>query len=1063
MITMRKAFSLLLLMMGMLASAYAQTKSVSGKITDATGTPLQSISVIIKGTSSGTTTGPDGTFKLTVPESATLVFSGVGYEPTEMSVRNRTIFDIQLSTEIKALSEIVVTGTGVATEKKKLSIDVASVGNKDLSKSAILSIDQALIGKVAGAQIQTNSGEPGQKANIILRGINSLGSSMPIILVDGVQVTDINGLDVSNVDKVEIAKGPSAGMLYGAQGANGVIQIFTKRGSRNKPLSITLMSKVSIDKVILGEDKTLSANYHHFTQDANGNILDRNGAILKPDANGMWPEPAEDDFNTNFNLKNDKRYPANLPLYNHLEQAYQTATSTTNSLGISGGGNKTDYSFTLSHIDQENVLNNHLRRTNLSANLGFELFKGFTARNSTQVVLQDENLLSGTYNVASRILFNVDELFKGTNNNRFEMINSYPWIDFTAKYPGTNLTVVRPRDENQVNVLSEKDWHSRFSKDTRIINNSNLNYKFPRFVELDFKYGIELWNSEYQDLYKNQELAPQVAKGFWGATPSGSVRDDHARSIYQNALSTIYVRTDFRNDFKIDAPITTSTQLSYDWRKLEYNSFFAQGLNLPQYPPTNIAAAALKTSGDGSFKYITFGYLVNQTIDFGSLFGVTGGFRSDYNSQFGDQKKPFTFGRGTAYFRPSQLLNVNKLTDWKIRAAYGAAGIPPNEFDGQYYSRQTTLGSQQLGEGVGLYGPNILGNPNLKVQEVREMELGTDVVITPGEKEWFNRINLSFTYWRKSNKDNIQYVDLAPSTGAQQIRDNLIDLTVKGADASLDAGVFTNKTVDWQLGVRFGTFKTKVDKVANGRDFVNGLFVVKEGESLGNFYTVTPLTSIDQVRNSDKTRYIPEADASQYEIVNGLVVNKTTKRAVLTDASDQRITGNAYPDFTMSFINNVTLWQKLNISMQWDWYHGNEIYNLTRQWMYRDRINKDFDKPITINGETGAFVNFYNSLYNSVQRTGWFVEKGAFWRMRDLTLTYQLGSTLDVPWIKGIALTASGRNLLTITDYEGLDPEATSAQDSQGNKTVGAGSNIGADYFAIPNLRSYQFGINLQF
>jgi TonB-linked SusC/RagA family outer membrane protein len=1052
-----------LLMACMLSTAYAQTKTVTGKVTDASGTPLPGISVTIKGTLSGTTTAENGTFKLTVPENAVLVLSGVGYEPTEMTVRNRTVFDVQLTTEIKALSEIVVTGTGVATEKRKLSIDVASVGNKDLAKSAIVSIDQALIGKVAGAQIQMNSGEPGQKANIILRGINSLGSSTPIILVDGVQVTDINGLDVANVDKVEIAKGPAAGMLYGAQGANGVIQIFTKKGSRNKAPGITLLSKVSIDKVILGKDKTLSAKNHHFTQDASGNILDRNGAILQPDSNGMWPEPAEDDFNTDLNLKNNKTYPGNLPLYNHLEQAYQTAVSTTNSIGITGGGNKTDYAFTLSHLNQENVLNNRFRRTNLSANLGFELFKGFTVRNSTQIILQDEDLVSGTYNVTSRIKYNVDPLFEGTNNNRFEMINSYPWIDFTAKYPGTNLVVTRPRDENQLNVLSEPDWHSRYSKDTRIINNSNLNYKFPRFLELDFKYGIEQWNSDFQDLYKNQEASPQVALGFWGSTAQGSVRDDHAKSTYQNALSTVYIRTDFRKDFKIDVPITTTTQLSYDWRKLEYTSFFAQGLNLPQYPPNNISAAALKTSGDGSFEYITFGYLVNQTIDFGSLFGITGGFRSDYNSQFGDQKKPFTFGRGTAYFRPSEIINVPKLTDWKIRAAYGAAGIPPNEFDEEYYSRQTTLGSIQLGEGVGLYLPNILGNRNLKVQVVRELEIGTDLVVTPGSKEWFNRISLSFTYWNKNNIDNIQYVDLAPSSGAQQIRDNLIELTVKGADVSLDASMFTNKTVDWQLGVRFGTFKTKVDKVANGRDFVNGLFIVKEGESLGNFYTQNPLTSIDQTRTVDKTRYIPESEAGNYEIVNGIVVNKTTKRARLTDATDQGISGNAYPDFTMSFINNVTLWQKLSISMQWDWYHGNEIYNLTKQWMYRDRLQKDFDKPITVNGETGAFVNFYNSLYNSVQRTGWFVEKGAFWRMRDLTFTYQLGSTLKVPWVKGIALTASGRNLLTITDYEGLDPEATSAQDSQGNRSVGAGSNIGADYFSIPNLRSYQFGINLQF
>ncbi len=159
---MRKLLALLLLPC-MLTSAYAQTKSVSGKITDAAGTPLQSISITIKGTSSGTTSAADGSFKLTVPETATLVFSGVGYEPTEMTVRNRTTFDIQLSAEIKSLGEIVVTGTGVATEKRKLSIDVASVGNKDMAKSAILSIDQALIGKVAGANIQSLSGEPGQK------------------------------------------------------------------------------------------------------------------------------------------------------------------------------------------------------------------------------------------------------------------------------------------------------------------------------------------------------------------------------------------------------------------------------------------------------------------------------------------------------------------------------------------------------------------------------------------------------------------------------------------------------------------------------------------------------------------------------------------------------------------------------------------------------------------------------------------------------------------------------------------------------------------------------------
>ena len=1056
---MRKLF-LFLCMFCLEISLLAQTKQVTGKVTDENGLPLSSISVHVKNSRIGISTKIDGNFSLSVPENAILVFTGVGYLPKEVSVAGQSNINVSLPIDAVSLHEVVVTGTGVATEKKKLSIDVASVSSKDFSKSAILSIDQALVGKIAGAQIQTPSGEPGQKANIILRGVNSLGSTNPIILVDGVQVTDINGLDIANVEKVEVAKGPAAGMLYGAQGANGVIQIFTKKGSKNRKASISLNSKVSIDNAIM--DENLVAKRHHYKTDAQGNILDQNGNILAPDANGQWPDPAEEDFNTNFDLTNDKSYPANLPIYNHLKQAYRQAVSYNNSLNIAGGGEKSDYSFTFSRLDQQSVLSNKFTRMNLSANLGFDLFKGFSFRNTTQTIFQNENLVSGTYNVTDRILFNPDPLFLGTNNNRFELLNSFPWINFKSTYPGTNLIVVRPRDENQLNVLSEPDWHTRTGKNTRIINNANVNYKFPKFVELDYKYGIEWWTSEFNDFYKNQEAAPQVAVAFWGPSPKGSLRRDYAKSIYQNSLATFYFRTDFQQDFKIKLPIKTSTQVSYDYRKLDYTSFFSQGLNLPQYPPFIISNAEQKVSGDGSFQYLTFGYLVNQTIDYGNLFGVTGGFRSDYNSEFGDQKKPFNFGRGTAYFRLSELLKSNKLTEWKIRGAYGAAGIPPHEFNGNYYNRQTTLGTITLGNSTALFLQNTKGNPELGVQIVKELELGTDVTYKPALGDWLQRINFSGTAWRKKNSDIVNLAELPPSSGVQNVAENLIDLNVKGIDLSLDADMYTSKTLGWQFGVRFGTFKTKVTNVRNGKDVVSGVFAVKQGEALGNFYTVTALTSINQLR-PDKTPYIDPADAGDYEIVNGMVVNKTTKRVVLTDPNDQSIVGNAYPKFNMSFFNTVTFKQNLSLSFQFDWVHGNSIYNLTKQWMFRDRIQKDFDKEVTIDGKTGSYVNYWNSLYNSVQRTGFFVEDGSFVRLRDVTLSYNIANPFRQKWVKNVVLMASGRNLLTFTKYSGLDPEATTAQDSQGNQTLGAGSNIGTDYFGVPNLRSYQFGVNIQF
>ena len=141
---------------------------------------------------------------------------------------------------------------------------------------------------------------------------------------------------------------------------------------------------------------------------------------------------------------------------------------------------------------------------------------------------------------------------------------------------------------------------------------------------------------------------------------------------------------------------------------------------------------------------------------------------------------------------------------------------------------------------------------------------------------------------------------------------------------------------------------------------------------------------------------------------------------------------------------------------------------MTRQWLYRDRLSKDYDDAVTINGQTGAFVAFYNSLYNSVQPLSWFVEDGSFVRLRDASLTYNFTGLLKTSWAKNVSLTVAGRNLFTITKYKGLDPEATTTADSQGNQTTAAGQvRVGAvkgsDYFSVPNLKSFIISLNLGF
>lgn len=619
---------------------------------------------------------------------------------------------------------------------------------------------------------------------------------------------------------------------------------------------------------------------------------------------------------------------------------------------------------------------------------------------------------------------------------------------------------------NSLNSLSEQEWHETSNNNLQIVQNFNLNYKFPRFVELDFKYGINYSTIDGYNYYHNQALSLQTALK-WGPDREGSITNSYSRDTYENALSTIYFKTDFQKDFNLKIPFRTVTQLSYDWRSDNYRSYYAQGTKLPVYPPANINIAQIKTDGDFYTAFTTFGVLVNQTIEYGNIAGISGGFRSDYSSEFGAGSKPFTFPRGTVFFRPSELMsNHNFITDWKLRAAYGEAGIQPDR-----YQRQVTFNVAPLGNGVSLSLPGIASNADLLVQRSKELEVGTDLTLNLAKNgDWWHKVTFNGTYWKRNSDDIIQRADVAPSSGFNNRVDNLTSISSKGFDLSLDAAMYSAPDITWNLGVRWGIAKSKVEKISNGLDVIQGQFALKQGQEVGIFYGQTVLNSLDQLR-PDGTRYIPETLKGNYTVANGQVVNINTNSVILSAANDLSVIGKAYPNFTSSLINSISLYKSFTISFQFDWVHGNNIYNLTRQWLYSPAggsggvggIPADFDKPVTINGKTGAFVNYYQSLYNLVKPTSWFVEDGSFVRLRDLSISYDLIRIVKLNWVKRISVTASGRNLLTFTKYSGFDPENTTSVDAQGNAQTGAGASKGVDYFGIPNLRSFQLGVNLGF
>jgi TonB-linked SusC/RagA family outer membrane protein len=995
---------------------YAQDRTVTGTVTGKDdGFPLPGVTVTIKGTKRGTTTDASGTYKLVVPAGTTeLVFSFLGYNTQTAAISAN--MKISLAVNSAELSEVVVTGVGTATDKRKIGVDVASVSAKNFAKSVVTgSVEQALQGQIAGAVIRTGTGQPGEGSSIILRSINTLGSTYPMILVDGIEVSSLNGLDPTTIERVEVVKGAAAGMLYGAQGGNGVIQVFTKKGIKGTAPSITFSSKYSNDRILTGDD--LVAKNHHYVTDGEGYILDNNGVRIARGTDGKYTEPA---LLSGPDVLNNKPYKETV--YDHLKQGFKTVNTYNQNLNISGGGDKSDYSVNASRLDQENVMSNKLARTTAGVNLGFELFKGLTFRSTSQAIMENENLING---------------------NRFPLLNSYQFIDFTYRDAAGNL-IIQPKEENQSNSLAENEYHVRRDKSTRFVQSANLNYKFSKFVELDYKVGIDYLALNNLDYYKNQTSTGQ---DLYFGTREGSYENSNTRETKFNSIGSVFVRTDFQKDFNSKLPITTSTQVAYDVRKQVYTYFNGRGVGLPSYPPYNINVATTKTASGNSNEFLSYGVLVNQSIDWGTLAGISAGVRSDYSSEFGAGGKAFTFPRGTAYFNPSDLLKITWLPQWKVRAAYGEAGIQPDR-----YKRQVTLDAGSLGDGSYLTLPGTASNPFLRVQTSKEFELGTDFVLANNNKLWLSRIAITGTYWTRKSNDVIQAADLSPSTGYTAITDNLMSLKANGYELSMDATMLQQKNLTWNFGIRFAHAQTTVDKIANGQDVINGAFALKEGERFGVFYGQSPLTSFDQLK-PDGSRYIPAASVGSYELVNGFVTNTATKQVVMTGSDDKKNIGDPTPKFTMSFINSFNIYKDLSFSFQFDWNYGNKVYNLTRQWLYRDQLAADFDKEITIGGQTGAYAAYYGSLYNSTNPSSWFIESGSFLRLRDVSLSYNLRNALELKWAKNITLTASARNILTFTKYSGLDPESSTTE------TL----NRGTDTFGFPNLKSYQFGINVGF
>ncbi|GAA4739871.1 TonB-dependent receptor [Flavisolibacter ginsenosidimutans] len=1052
----------------MLTQAANAQKKISGRVISSSDQqPVPNATVQIKGTRTATVTGSDGSFSLTTTEAnPVLEISSVGFMEKSVSASNG--MTVSLETDARSLSEVVVTGVGAATSKKRIAISVETVTPDKTTPVPSASVDQFLVGKVAGAQIQSTNGSPGAPTQILLRGINTLrGGTSPMILLDGIEIraTDLNSLDLNAIERVEIVQGAAAATQYGAQGANGVIQLFSKKGKQGRT-SIDVSSSVSANS-LLNIGKVHKAYFHSLQTNANNEVVGGSGNPLVFDPllgtyteNVVW-----NSLDPNNN--NNKPYNRNLSWYDHNKMFFQTSYTTNNSIAISGARDRIDFNISASDNRQNSTFrgNGYYSRSNLNSNLGFELFKNFKVRSITQLVYTRNTQLDPT---GRTIMYAV-------NNGR-------PFANFQYQNPNGDYSVYLGDavGVNHYNPFYEDQYADVKDNKVDIVQNFNANYHFPKFLELDVKYGLNYQhqelvyniasqvnnlNADYWQVWAEQEF-PRTNYGSPSAKEeTGEIDHKQYKTLFQNLLTTATIRTDFENDFHLRIPLRTTTIVAYDYRRNDFNQYITYGLTAPIYTPyTASQMASYKIESDFSQPFLTYGYLALQRFEWGDIGGFSGGFRRDYSSAFGRAVTPQNFYRGDAYIRPSGFKfwkNTslgNTFTDFKLRAAYGEAGIQPGAFD-----RYIVLQTRNLGNSVAFSFPTQNPNPNLNVEISKEIEVGTDMgfsVLKNGAL--LRNANLSFTYWKRSTDNTIWPVDAAPSSGTGTVLTNAFGLTSNGIQASLNLNVYSGKNLTWNFTTLFSKQSSKIKSIVGTEIPVTSAagstnYVLKAGEKIGQLYGYLMLHSVGET-DANGNPYIAKADQSKYEVAsNGWVVNSSTKQPYVTPL--QYSFGDPNPKFNMSFNNEVTFKDFLTFSMQWDWVHGSHLYNQTKEWMYRDGIHGDYDNQITIGGQAGAWTAFYRGVYAQVSRNGtknYFYEDASFTRLRNISVALDVAKLVRLPYFQRLQLVLAGRNLVTFTKYTGYDPEVSSGD-------TNSAFDRGVDHNTIPNLKSYQIGLNIGF
>jgi TonB-linked SusC/RagA family outer membrane protein len=1000
---------------------------VSGRVVDAKGNGLPGVTVVVKNTTIGTSTGPDGSFSLQAPENSVLVISFVGFTRQEVPVRGATSsLSVTLAEDSQALNEVVVIGYGTA-RKSDLTGSVASVSSAQLTQVATADPVQSLQGRVAGVEVTSNSGQPGSGTRIRVRGVGTINNSDPLYVVDGIQTSDIGFLLPADIESTEILKDASATAIYGSRGANGVVLITTKHGKAGAT-QFNLSGYTGFQQIRRTLPLTTAAQYATLVTEAFANNGNQVPASYAPQL--------------------QEAIATNAKGIDYQDLVTQKGLITNYSLSASGGTEQNRYLISGSYFQQDGIIKNsgfkkYVIRVNDDVVLTKRIKAGVAATftNSNQTGAGDGQGGSPPYLVLQYALQTNPVL------NPFGPNGTY------------NDDIITRNALNVPRYLDEQKYNK--TQNNNLFSSSYLDISLFEGLSFRSTFGVN-YNNNHPKQYLPQYYIGPVDNRAQSALVES--RNENVSWVWSNYAN--YNKT-FSDNSSFSATLGQEAQRGYG------NGISITAYNVPEDASLQYASASRSTGNvvrSSQYDGGLLSYFGRANYNFRDKYLVTGTLRFDQTSKFLGPVRTGVFPSVGAAWNISNenfLKGVSAISVLKLRASYGQVG---NQNAAPNYGYASVANNNQIYVFNGVPAPGLaitrVNNPDLKWETAITTDVGIDA-------ELFNsQLTLTADYYERRTQDMIALSPVPRYLGQAPAPANVGSLRNRGLELALSYRNEIGK-LQYNVGVNFTKINNEVTSLGGGTPIVAGTVLTQIGNTtrtsvgreIAYFYGLQAegifrnQGEIDAYKNAAGTLVQPGAKPGdvRYQDTNG--------DGAITGA-DNTYLGSGTPDFSYGASLNLSYsgfdFKVLLYGVQGAEAVNGAGFNLNKSadfvgvWSNFYASRMDRWTPSNPNSNQPRITS--NDTNGNDRLSSRHVEDASYLRARNMELGYTLPQAfLGKVRVKGARVFASVDNVFTITDYTGYDPEISTAA-SYNNPLA-----YGVDYGNYPQARTYRLGFNVQF